>query len=223
MSWKLLKKELSKKIKYVRITSDNVIFWKNKGVSYLENKQVATVRTITGELIGGFILYGIVFGILYSIIYAVITNIFSEASLILTAIIAIVLQAIAVFCIWRCSIATTFRKRSIETNDVKIVMKNLMIFTVIICFITAIANFMRVNDAVEELINSDTELMVAEAYMEYLYDDEEIAQYKAEKENIINETKTELYTYLIVLEIGLLVVYLGVVPLQKKAIMKYAV
>ena len=59
--------------------------------------------------------------------------------------------------------------------------------------------------------------------MQYLYDDEEIAQYKAEKEKLIGETKTKLYTYLIVLEIGLLVVYLGVVPLQKKAILKYAV
>lgn len=33
----------------------------------MENKQIATVRKITGELIGGFILYGIVFGILYDI------------------------------------------------------------------------------------------------------------------------------------------------------------
>ena len=55
------------------------------------------------------------------------------------------------------------------------------------------------------------------------YDDDEIAQYDAEKEKIISETKSRLYTYLAVLEIGLLAVYLGVVPLQKKAILKYAV
>jgi len=35
--------------------------------------------------------------------------------------------------------------------------------------------------------------------------------------------KTKLYTYTAVLEAGLLVVYLGIVPLQKKAILKYAV
>ncbi len=190
----------------------------------MENKQVATVRTITGELIGGFILYGIVFGILYSSIYSAITNTIPENySLVLKAIIAILLQGIIVFFIWRCSIATTFRKRLIETNDVKKVIKNLMIFTVIICFITAMINFMQVNQTVEETINSDARLKISETYMQYLYDDEEIAQYKAEKEKLIGETKTKLYTYLIVLEIGLLVVYLGVVPLQKKAILKYAV
>lgn len=194
-----------------------------RGVDRLENKQVATVRTITGELIGGFILYGIVFGILYNLIYSLITNRVSEDSLIIIAIIAIILQGITVFCVWRCSIATTFRKRLIETDDVKTVMKNLMIFTIIICFITAMMNFVQVNEAVEEAINSDSSLRISEAYMQYLYDDEEIAQYEAEKEKIINQTKIELYTYLAVLEIGLLVVYLGVVLLQKKAILKYAV
>ena len=197
------------------------IYTKKGGVDRLENKQVATVRTITGELIGGFILYGIVFGILYSFIYSAITNRISEDSLILTAIIAIILQGITVFCVWRCSIATTFRKRLIETDDVKTVMKNLMIFTVIICFLTALINFAQVNETVENEINSS--LMVSEMYMQYLYDDDEIAQYEAEKEKIISETKSKLYTYLAVLEIGLLAVYLGVVPLQKKAILKYEV
>lgn len=187
----------------------------------LENKQVATVRTITGELIAGFILYGIVFGILYSFIYSAITNRISEDSLILKAIIAIVFQGIAVFCIWRCSIATTFRKKLIETNDVKIVMKNLMIFTVIFCFLTALTNFEQVNEIVENEINSS--LKVSEMYMQYLYDYDEIAQFEAEKEKIINETKSKLNTYLVVLEIGLFAVYLGVVPLQKKTILKYTV
>lgn len=200
-----------------------IYYTKKRGMGRLENKEVSTVRTITGELIGGFILYGIVFGILYSFIYSAITNRISENSLILTAIIAIILQGITVFCVWRCSIATTFRKRLIETNDVKTVMKNLMIFTVIICFLTALMNFARVNETVEDAINSDVSLKISESYMQYLYDDEEIAQYEAEKEKVISETKSKLYTYLAVLEIGLLAVYLGVVPLQKKAILKYAV
>ena len=189
----------------------------------MENKQVATVRTITGELIGGFILYGIVFGILYSFVYSAITNRISEDSLILTAMIAIILQGITVFCIWRCSIATTFRKRLIETNDVKTVMKNLVIFTIILCVITAMMNFAQVNETVEKTINSDAGVIMSENYMKYLYDDEEFAQYEAEKEKVINEVKGKVYTYLAVLEIGLLIVYLGVVPLQKKAILKYAV
>lgn len=189
----------------------------------MENKQVATVRTITGELIGGFILYGIAFSILYSVIYSVISNRVSSYSLILNAIIAIVLQGITVFCIWRCSIATTFRKRLIYTNDVPNVMRNLMIFTVILCLISAIMNFSEVNEKVEKTINSNASVILSESYMKYLYDDDKITQYRAEKEKIISETKTKLYTYLAVLEFGLLAVYLGVIPLQKKIILKYAI
>lgn len=189
----------------------------------MEDKQVATVRKITGELIGGFLLYGIVFSFLYNLIYSMITNKIEDDALILIAVIAIILQGITAFCIWRCSIATTFRKRLIERNDVKKVMRNLMIFTVIVCIISAIMNFVEVNNAVDEAIDSNANIIMAESYMQYIYDDDEIAQYEAEKEEVINETKTKLYTYLAVLEVGLLIVYLGVIPLQKKAILKYAV
>ena len=192
-------------------------------MNYLENKEIATIRTITGELIGGFLLYGIVFSILYNFIYSAITNKIAEDALILIAVIAIILQGITVFCIWRCSIATTFRKRLIGRADVKKVMRNLMIFTVIVCIVSAIMNFVEVNKSVDEAIDSNANITMAESYMRYIYDDDEIAQYEAQKEQVINETKTKLYMYLAVLEIGLLVVYLGVIPLQKKAILKYAV
>lgn len=148
---------------------------------------------------------------------------FSFDSLIPTAIIAIILQGITTFCIWRCSIATTFRKRLIDRNDVQTVMKNLMIFTVILFIISGLMNYLEVNEKVEKTINSNASVILSESYMKYWYDDDEMAQYQAEKEKVISETKTKLYAYLTVLEIGLLAIYLGVVPLQKKAIQKYAV
>ena len=189
----------------------------------MENKEVATVRTITGELIGGFILYGIPFAILYSIIYALISKVIPSESLVMTVIIAIILQGLGAFLVWKCSIATTFRKRSIDRNDVPTVMKNLMIFTVIFCFISAIMNFSEVNQKIDKTINSNASGQLSENFMKYMYDDEQIAQYQAEKEKAIDEAKTKLYTYLAVLEIGLLAVYLCVVPLQKNSILKHAV
>ena len=189
----------------------------------MENKEIATIRTITGELIGGFILYGIPFAILYSIIFGLISKVIPSESLIITAIVAIILQGLSAFFIWKCSIAATFRKRSIDRNDVPTVIRNLLIFTVILCFISALMNFSDVNQRIDKTINSNASLQLSESFMKYMYDDQQIAQYQAEKEEAISEAKTKLYTYLAVLEIGLLVVYLGVVPLQKKSILKYAV
>ena len=76
-------------------------------------------------------------------------------------------------------------------------------------------------DKINETI--DSKFLLSETVLKYMYDDDEIAKYNEEKEKAINEAKSTVYTYLAVLEIGLLAVYLGVVPLQKKAILKYAV
>lgn len=213
-------KYIVKKVYYGNILIDNNLFYlyMKRRMNKLENKQIATVRTITGELIGGFLLYGIAFSILYNIAYSAILNRISSDSLILTAIITIILQGITVFCIWRCSIATTFKKRAIDRNDIKTVMKNLIIFTLIICFITALLNFTEVN---KKLAIQSSDLMFSETFVKYKYNAVEMAKYQTEKEKIISKTKTKLYTYLGVLEIGLLAVYLGVVPLQKKAILKH--
>lgn len=189
----------------------------------MENKEIATVKKITGELIGGFFLYGILFAILYSFLFAMILTVISTESLIITAIIAILLQGLSVYFVWKFSISATFKKRAIDKNDVPVVIRNLMIFTVIICFISAIINFIDVNKNIDKTVNSSSSLQLSESLMKYKYTDEEISQYTAKKEKIINEAKSRLYTYLIVLEIGLFVVYLGVVPLQKKTISKHAV
>lgn len=189
----------------------------------MENKEISSVRKITGELIVGCIFYGIIFGIVYSIIYSIISDIMLEKSLILTALIAIILQGITMFVICRCSIASTFKKRLIERSNVKTVMRNLMIFTVIICIISGAMNFANVEKTVEESINSNISLKISENYMKYIYDEDEIAEYEATKEKVISETKTKMYSYLAVLEIGLLGVYVLAVLLQKRAILKYSV
>ena len=39
--------------------------------------------------------------------------------------------------------------------------------------------------------------------MSYLYDDAQMEEYQVQKEETIKETKSKLYTYLVILEIGL--------------------
>lgn len=185
-------------------------------MNYLENKEIATIRTITGELIGGFLLYGIPFAILYSIIYGLISNVIPSDSLILLAIIAIILQGLTVILIWKCSIATTFRKRAIARSDVPTVIRNLIIFTIILCLLNGIINFSRINSELDEIMNSSS-------FINYIYENEELSQYQEEIEKTFDEAKTKSYTYLAVLEVGLLIVYLGAVPLQKNSILKHAV
>lgn len=190
-------------------------------MNYLENKEISTVKKITTELIAGFFLYGIIFSILYRILYGTMISKTSSISLVLTAIISIIMQGIIVFLGWRCSIATVFKKRAIDGNDVATVMRNLYIFTVIVCVIAMIINFTEVNKSIDNVIESQSAF--EETFMEYAYSDDEILEYQREKEQNISDAKSKLYTYLVLMEIGSLAVYIGVLPLQKKAILKYAV
>lgn len=185
----------------------------------MENKEVATVRKITGELIGGFILYSIPFMILYTFIFSVISSLI-PSSLILLGIISIFLQGLIVFFIWKCSILTTFRKRAINKDDVPTVMKNLFIFTFILCIIGIVTfsfdSTKKINKNIDKISKSTS------LFTNNKSNNVQISQYKLEKEKRINEIKTKQYIYLAILEIGLFIVYIGVVPLQKKSILKYA-
>lgn len=185
----------------------------------MENKEVSTTKKITQELIGGWFLWGIVFGIVYSIIYSIASN-FTE-SLIVKSIIAIIFQGIITFLIWKFSTKSTFKKRTMSKDDVPTVMKNLVIFTIIICVVNGIYQFVQVNKIIDKTLESNFQLKYTEKMMSYIYDDEQMEEYNKQKEEAISKVKGEAYTYLAILEIGLTVVYLAVLPLEKKEILKY--
>ncbi len=184
----------------------------------MENKEFATTKKITQELIGGWLLWGIVFGLIYSPLYAFITH--SMESLVLKAIISIVMQGIITFIIWKFSTKSTFKKRTISYNDVPTVMRNLMIFTVIVCVINGIYNYFQVNSTIDEAVNSNY-IKYTESMMSYLYDDDQMTEYNKQKEDAIAKAKKQARTYLVILEIGLTAIYLAVLPLEKREILKY--
>jgi len=191
----------------------------------MENKELATSKKITQELIGGWILWALVFGLIYYIIYAFIAV--QVKSLISMAIITIIMDAITTYFIWKFSVKSTFKKRTMTYNDVPIVMKNLIIVTIIICTINGIFSYMynkkRINEEIDNAVNSDFEINYYENMMSYMYDDEQMDEYYKEKEDNIRQVKNSGNIYLLVTIIGSFAVNLAVLPLVKKEILKYVV
>ncbi len=187
----------------------------------MESRPVSTVGRITGGLMVFFLIYGIVFGKLNDIIYSAITLIIPNKPLILI-IVNIILQGISVFLLWQCCIKSVFKKIFIKTDDVKILMRNLIVILGILSFMIAIFNFAKINKLFSEKISSNPTLRIAEKYKDFLYEDA-TASYEEMKDKMISEAKTKLYIYFAVLEMGSLIVCLGATLLQKKTILKYAV
>lgn len=185
----------------------------------MEDKEVVTSGKITQALIGNWLLWGIVFGFLYSIIFSLITS--KMESMVFVAIIAIIFQGIIAFIVWKLSTSSSFKKKTIVYDDVQKVMKNLIIFTIVICIFNGIYNASTVNSSIDEALQSNYKLKYTESMMSSFYNDTQMKEYQTQKEEMIKEAKSKLYTYLVILEIGLTAVYLAVLPLEKKEILKY--
>ncbi len=182
-------------------------------------KELATTKKITQGLIGNWLLWEIVFGIIYFVIYSLIAH--SMESMIIQAVIAIVMQGIIVFLIWKISTKSVFKNKIISSDDVPTVMKNLIIFTIVICVINGIYQFSQVNSTIDNAINSNFQLKYTESMMSHLYNNEQMAEYNNQKEDAIAKVKSQAYTYLAIIEIGLTTVHLAVLPFEKKEILKY--
>lgn len=186
----------------------------------MENKEFSTTKKITQELIGGWLLWGILlFGIIYSLLFNVVTS--SVDSMVLKGIIAIIMQGCIAYITWKLSTKSTFKQKTMAFDDVPKVMKNLCIFTVVICVINGIYQCSQVNSIIDNAINSNFQLKYTESMMSYLYNEEQMIEYNKQKEETIKQVKKQAYTYLAIVEIGLTAVYIAVLPLEKKEILKY--
>ena len=204
---------MSKKIKYAKIIVDDVLFNLNKGVNYLEDKEVLTSSAMTWKIIVWFIVFEVAFNILYNILYGLATNIINSS--IITTIIAIVLQGLAAFCIWECSMATAFKEKTINKKDVQTLMNYLMIFTVVTCLFNAISSYSKVYDVFDDPYQKAQSSVISE----YILSDEHAAEYNAEREQLRKET----YTQVTIVQIGVFAVYIGSLLLHKKMVSNYAV
>ena len=185
----------------------------------MENKEMVSAGKMSQHLMGNWLLWGLLFGFIYSFVFALITN--SMESLVLKAIIAVIVQGIIAIIVWKLSTSSSFKKRTISYKDVPTVMEHLIIFTIVVCILTGIYNIASVNSSMDETINSNYELKFSESIMSKIYSDEQMAEYNKEKEKAISEAKSKVNMYVVILEVGLTVVYLAVLPLEKKEILKY--
>ena len=188
----------------------------------VEEKKIVTVGQMTKELIGGFFLNGIVIGIIYSIIYGLIMSKVETNNYTIIIIITLILQAISIIAIWKLNVQERFKKKTILKKDSKLLIRNLIIFTVVIWVISAIYAYNKANNAFEEEIENSPEIQYQERFIEMLYDEDKKAEYYIQKQKVIDEAKSELNTYIAFLEIGILVIYLGSMLIVKKDINKKA-
>ena len=131
-------------------------------------KDLITSGRMTQLLIGNWLLWSIVFFSLYKIILN-ITEINVE-SIVLIIIMPIVVHGIIIFLAWKLSTTFSFKKKTIAYDDVTKVMKNLIIFSIVICILAGIYDISKVNSLIYKEFQSNYE-KYKEGIMSQLYSD----------------------------------------------------
>ena len=93
----------------------------------------------------------------------------------------------------------------------------------VICMANAIYQFVQLNNTFSQVIESNYELNIKEKMLEQIYDNQEMQEYYQQKSKVIAEAKRQSYTYLVIFEVSLVVIFLAALPVEKKLIMKHIV
>lgn len=200
-----------------------------------ETKKIATTKEITKLLIGYFLLLTKALGVVVSVVGSVLGSVFSLSTVLITlfadsaistiiditiCIISIIVQIFIVFFAWKQSTKLAFKKKTINYNDVPVVMKNLTLLSILICIISAIWQYAIYGVKIESKLNSSSELEFRNEIVEPYYNDEQKEEYYSKREEFIKEIKKQGYKNLIIRQSGILIVYLAVLPYEKKRILE---
>jgi len=188
-------------------------------------KEILNSNQMIGELIIRFVLWGFIFGISYNILYSIIRVKFEEKlNFTLMAIISLILQFLMLLAIYTFSNKSIAKKYTIYNSDIPKVIKTIGFIIIVILLIQVLSVFISINSVIDEVIQKDISLQIREKlFLSYLYNEEEMSIYQIEKEKAIKEVKKQAYQFLIIYEIGLCIIYISSIYLEKRSLYKIAI
>lgn len=189
----------------------------NNSVHKKTEKNKVSIKKMTLLIMGFFILWSLVFGIADSIIQAVFTV--GIKSIMLKVMVSLIIQGGITVCIWRQTVASSFKKKTIDNNDISKIMRNLTIFSVVLCIISAIVNFATLNSRVESTIDENMNYSSRDKIVEAYYNDKQKEEYYEQKEAIIENVKETAFKTVVVMQVGTIIINIVVLPFVKKEIL----
>lgn len=181
----------------------------------MEGIEVVSFEKITKRIIENWLPYGAIFQIIYCLILLSIIK--KVGVTIFGIILSAVFQLIGVWLIWKISNEKTFKGKSIHRYDIPEIMKNLTKFTIVVCIICAIFNFLIINEGIDAVTNE-----IKESYsgLKNILGDE---LYNQQIDLLIQPHKNKINRYITIIQIINTGIYLGMLGFEKKELLNYAV
>ena len=184
----------------------------------MKNRQLCDSKKISEQLIGMWLAWGLLFVLIYYLIALVLALIIKE--IIILAVILVILQGTFSYLAWKLSTKSVFKNFTMEYKDLPLVMKNLFIFTIVAFLVIGISQYYNTGNKIDQAIAENKSIMLREAILSSRASSEEMLEYQRLKEELIKQAKKKAQTYTLIIETGLAVAFLAVLPLERREIIK---
>lgn len=182
----------------------------------MSEKEMIDSRSMTIQLILGYILFGILFSVIYQVTLGLMVNMIP--SVILKILINLVGKGILLYVIWRITIALAFKKKTIEQRDIPRVTKNVTIFVLLVFSISFIAGFVELSEQIKELNNKPEEVRYYESMISEYESESALEEFQEAYQKEVEDAKDQLRGAFYGVEVGMLIIHLGILMMVRKRI-----
>lgn len=173
-------------------------------------------RSMTIQLILGYILFGILFSVIYQVTLGLMVNMIP--SVILKILINLVGKGILLYVIWRITIVLAFKKKTIEQRDIPRVTKNVTIFVLLVFSISFIVGFVELSEQIKELNNKPEEVRYYESMISEYESESALEEFQEAYQKEVEDAKDQLRGAFYGVEVGMLIIHLGILMMVRKRI-----
>lgn len=182
----------------------------------MSEKEMIDSRSMTIQLILGYILFGILFSVIYQVTLGLMVNMI--LSVILKILINLVGKGILLYVIWRITIVLAFKKKTIEQRDIPRVTKNVTIFVLLVFSISFIVGFVELSEQIKELNNKPEEVRYYESMISEYESESALEEFQEAYQKEVEDAKDQLRGAFYGVEVGMLIIHLGILMMVRKRI-----
>ncbi len=182
----------------------------------MSEKEMIDSRSMTIQLILGYILFGILFSVIYQVTLGLMVNMIP--SVILKILINLVGKGILLYVIWRITIVLAFKKKTIEQRDIPRVTKNVTIFVLLVFSISFIVGFVELSEQIKELNNKPEEVRYYESMISEYESESALEEFQEAYQKEVEDAKDQLRGAFYGVEVGMLIIHLGILMMVRKRI-----
>lgn len=190
-----------------------------------EEKKEITTRTAVKAIITGYIAYGILVGFIMFVVGIVVNwclgllpNANNNILMVTVPLIGVVLLYMVLHVVCKMSIHDVFKKCKTNPNNLQKIISRMNLFVIICIIIDVIAS---VGILLINFNNQEQAIEIASYKYSSIHSEQFTSELTNEMIREYSEAKTRTIVSTIILELGMVVAWLSVIPLQKKLIIGY--